>query len=272
MDMDILRDDLPHNQIDDPDLDRILNEDTANSPPYSPSAYEYELPNTLTKLPPIWSGDIAMPSVAHFSAQARFVGGPHSVTDLPWSNILPQHLVIDGRIPIETTTKYLDAQRSSSTKNVIAIQLDAAEDSHKEMHNKLYQYFHDRQRYGVLQIQSNIVKDAYLVPLAPSQPIPDQIELMDSHDIPRTRTEPYLLAILVIQKSIPHELLKSPATFSPGITAPPATSPPNPDIAKPYSPPVFSPSNIPQPTGDRGNVGIIAGRFSCITGSVACSS
>src|SRR5208282_1849699 len=110
-------DDLPQNQIDDPDIDRILNDDTANSPP-------------------IWKGDLAMPSVAHFSAQARFVGGPHSVTDLPWSNIIPPHLVIDGRIAMETTNKYLDAQRSSSTKNVIAIQIEAAEDSHKEMHRK----------------------------------------------------------------------------------------------------------------------------------------
>ena len=266
MDLDILPDDLPRNEIDDPDLDRILNDDIANSPPYSPSAYEYELPNTLTKLPPIWTGDIAMPSVAHFSAQARFVGGPHSVTDLPWSNILPRHLVIDGRIPIDATTKYLDAQRSSSTKNVIAIQLDAAEDSHKEMHHKLYQYFHDRQRYGVLQIQSNIVKDAYLVPLAPSQPIPDQIELMDSHDIPRTRTEPYLLAILVIQKSIPHELSKSPATFSSGITALPTISPPNPDVAKPYSPPLFSPSNVQQPAGTAETLGLSPADLAALQG------
>ena len=266
LDMDVLPDDLSQNQIEDPDLDRILNEDIVNSPPYSPSAYEYELPSTITKLPSIWRGDIAMPSVAHFSAQARFVGGPHSVTDLPWSSILPQHLVIDGRIPIETTTTYLDAQRSSSTKNVIAIQLDAAEDSHKEMHHKLYQYFHDRQRYGVLQIQSNIVKDAYLIPLAPSQPIPDQIELMDYHDIPRTRTEPYLLAILVIQKSIPHELSKSPATFSPGISAAPATSPPNPEVAKPYSPPAFSPSNVQQPEASGETLGLSPADLAALQG------
>ena len=188
-----------------------------------------------------------MPSVAHFSAQARFVGGPHSVTDLPWSKILPQNLVIDGRIAVETTTKYLDAQRSSSTKNVIAIQLDTAEESHKEMHRKLYQYFHDRKRYGVLQIQSSIVKDAYLVPLAPSEAIPDQVELMDSHDIPRTRTEPYILALLVIQKDIPIEKPRSPPLFSPGIIAPPATSPPNQDSSTTYSPPVFSPSNVQPP-------------------------
>ena len=247
-----LSDDLPQNQIDDPDLDRILNDDTANSPPYSPSAYAYDEPaNPITKYTPIWKGNLAMPSVAHFSAQARFVGGPRSVTDLPWSNIIPPNLTIDGRIAIETTNKYLDAQRSSSTKNVIAIQLDAAEDSHKEMHRKLYQYFHDRQRYGVLQIQSNIVKDAYLIPLSPTESIPRQIELMDFHDIPRNRTEPYLLAILVIQKILPVEPSRSPVTaFSPsGTVAPTTISPPNPEIPlKTYSPPTFSPPmNVPPP-------------------------
>jgi hypothetical protein len=233
MNLDIFPDDLPQNQIDDPDIDRIINEDpTNNSPPYSPSAYEYQLPNTAENYPPIWTGDLAMPSVAHFAAQARFVGGPHSVTDLPWSNILPQHLVIDGRIAIDTTTKYLAAQRSSSTKSIIVLQI-VAEQTHKEMHRKLFQYFHDRQRYGVLQIQSNIVRDAYIVPLAPDQPIPEAVESMDSHDIPRSRTEPYILAILVIQKQIPTEISRSPVTgFSPGVAAPPpVTSPPTAEIA-----------------------------------------
>jgi hypothetical protein len=248
MNLDILPDNGPQNQIDDPDIDRILNDDDmANSPPYSPTAYEYELPNTVAKLPPIWTGDLAMPSVAHFSAQARFVGGPHSVIDLTWSSILPPHLTIDGRIAIETTTKYLDAQRNSSTKDIIALQFDAAEDSQKEMHRKLFQYFHDRQRFGVLQIPSNLVKDAYLIPLSPEQAIPLQIELMDSHDIPRNRTEPYLLAILVIQKSLPPGDTQSPASVPPGIVAPPATSPPNPEILNSFSPPAFSPSTSQQP-------------------------
>jgi Transcription factor S-II (TFIIS), central domain/SPOC domain/PHD-finger len=254
MDLDILPDDLPQNQIDDPDIDRMLNPDGTNSPPYSPSAYAFELPNTAAQIPPIWSGDLTMPSIAHFSAQARFVGGPLSVTDLPWSNILPPRLVIDGRIPIDTTTKYLDAQRSSSTKNVIVIQIDAAEDSDKEMHRKLFQYFHERQRYGVLQIQSNIVKDAYLVPLSPTETIPQQIELMDSHEIPKTRTEPYLLAFLVIQKIVPIEISRSPPSFSPGKSAPPATSPPNSDVPKLFSPVAFPPSVAEKDFGDHSEV------------------
>jgi hypothetical protein len=234
LDLDILLDDLPQNQIDDPDIDRMINDDEGNSPPYSPSAYEFEPPNITAQIPPVWSGTLSMPSVANFSAQARFVGGPHSVTTLPWSTILPPHLVIDGRIPIDTTTKYLEAQRVSSTKDMIVIQLEPAEESHREMQRKLYQYFHDRQRYGVLQIQSNLVKDAYLIPLSAEEQIPLQIELMESHEIPRSRTEPTLLAILVIQKNIPIE--RSPVSFSPGNVIPQSTSPPNNDISKPFSP------------------------------------
>jgi hypothetical protein len=246
MDLDILPDDLPQNQIDDPDIDRMINNDEGNSPPYSPSAYEFEVPNITEQIPPVWSGTLTMTSVANFSAQARFVGGPHSITTLPWSTILPPHLVIDGRIPIDSTTKYLEAQRVSSTKDLIVIQLEPAEESHREMQRKLYQYFHDRQRYGVLQIQSNIVKDAYLIPLSAEEQIPLQIELMESHEIPRSRTEPTLLAILVIQKNIPVEL--SPVKFSPGKAVPASASPPNADVPKPFSPAAPVALHVQQPS------------------------
>jgi hypothetical protein len=132
---------------------------------------------------------------------------------------------------------------------MIVIQLEPAEESHREMQRKLYQYFHDRQRYGVLQIQSNIVKDAYLIPLSAEEQIPLQIELMESHEIPRSRTEPTLLAILVIQKNIPVEM--SPVKFSPGNVVPASASPPNVDVPKSFSPaapvvvPVQQPSTLP---------------------------
>jgi hypothetical protein len=57
---------------------------------------------------------------------------------------------------------------------------------------------------------------------------------MESHEIPRSRTEPTLLAILVIQKNIPIE--RSPLSFSPGNVIPQSTSPPNNDTSKPFSP------------------------------------
>lgn len=229
MDLDILpEEEISQNKIDDPDIDRMLNDnEPVDSPPYSPSAEAFELPNTSSQYPPIWNGTISMQHVTTFSAQARFVGGPHSITDLPWSTILPTDLVIDGRIAIDTTTKYLDAQRVSSTKDIIVLQFEAAEDSQKPMALKLYQYFHERQRYGVLQIHSQIVKDAYVIPLAPDQAIPTQIEVMDSHEIPRTRTEPYLLAILVIQKNLERSPLAQPPIAKPIAVS---NSPPNPEI------------------------------------------
>jgi hypothetical protein len=248
MDMDILQEESLQNQVDDPDIDRMLNDDPVDSPPYSPSAEAFELPNISSQYPPIWSGTITMQSVSNFSAQARFVGGPHSITDLPWSTILPPTLVIDGRIPIDTTTKYLDALRVSSTKDIIVVQFEAAEESQQSLAQKLYQYFHERQRYGVLQIHSQIVKDAYLIPLAPDQPIPTQIQVMDSHEIPRNRTEPSLLAILVIQKN----LERSPLAQSVTKPFPVSNSPPNPEVttqtfspsmhqAASFSPPMYTP-------------------------------
>jgi len=251
MDLDILPAvDLSQPTISDPDIDRILGKeenDNVNSPPYSPSAYTYELPNVVTKLPPIWTGEVSMPLVATFQSQARFIGGPLSITDLPWSSILPDTLLIDGRIPIDTTTKYLEAQRSSASKDLIAIQLDADDETQRAQHEKLFRYFFERQRFGVLTMHSPLVKDAYLVPLAAEQEIPDVIESMETHDIPRTRTDPYLITILVIQKNIatveakrsplPPTVVPAAATFAS------ATAVPNPVNASP--PTSYTPPSIP---------------------------
>ena len=240
--------DLHQPTISDPDIDRILGKeenDTVNSPPYSPSAYPYELPNVVTKLPPIWTGEVSMPLVATFQSQARFIGGPLSITDLPWSSILPDTLLIDGRIPIDTTTKYLEAQRSSASKDLIAIQLDADDETQRSQHEKLFRYFFERQRFGVLTMHSPLVKDAYLVPLAVEQEIPDVIESMETHDIPRTRTDPYLIAILVIQKNIATVEAKRsslPPTVVPATATFPATAVPNPVNASP--PPTYTPPSI----------------------------
>ena len=246
VDLDVLPEELPQNQIDDPDIDRLLGDDEegGNSPPYSPTAYD--LPDTSAHVSPIWSGTIAMPSVAHFNAQARFVGGPHTVTELPWSDILAPNLVLDGRIAIESTTKYLKAQRLSSTKHIVVVQIDPADDSQKDLHNKLFQYFHDKKKYGVLKNESPIVRDAYLIPLGADEPIPEQIELMDSHEIPRTRTEPTLLVILVIHKIIP-DVKQSPNVNAPrpNISAP---SPSNPEPPKNFSPPVTMSPSVAAPT------------------------
>jgi hypothetical protein len=248
MELDTLSEEISQNQIDDPDIDRLLNDEPVDSPPYSPSAEAFELPDTSSHHPAIWTGTITMQSVANFTAQARFVGGPHSITDLPWSNILHPNLVIDGRIPIDTTTKYLDAQRVSSTKDIIVIQFEAAENSQKPMLQKLFQYFHDRQRYGVLQIHSQIVKDAYLIPLSANEPIPSQIQAMDSHEIPRSRSSASLLAILVIQKNVERSHL--PVDPAPSFLA--SNSPHQEDTSNRISPAIpstsFSPSTHTPPT------------------------
>jgi hypothetical protein len=244
MSLDILPEESQN--IDDPDIDRLLGDDVErHSPPYSPSAYE--LPDSSAHIPPIWTGTIAMPSVAHLNAQARFVGGPHTITDLPWSKILASNLIVDGRIAIESTTKYLEAQRLSSTKNIIVIQIDPADESQKDMHRKLFQYFHDRKRYGVLRNESSFVKDAYLIPLSAEEAIPEQIELMDSHEISRIRTEPSILLILVIHKNIPD--IKLSPTIKPPRPSMSLASPSNQEAPKTFSPAAsMSPTTAQPPT------------------------
>lgn len=193
-----------------------------------------------------------MPLVAQFQAQARFIAGPLSVTDLPWSSILPSTLLIDGRIPVDTTTKYLAAQRSSASKDLIAIQLDADDPTQRAQHEKLFRYFFERQRFGVLTVHSAAVKDAYLVPLAAEQEIPDIIESMEMHDIPRVRTEAYLIVIMVIQKNIPMDVKKSPPSVPVPPVIPVNASPPNVELPPTrYTPPLV-PAPFEEPASTQG--------------------
>jgi Transcription factor S-II (TFIIS), central domain/SPOC domain/PhD finger domain len=215
MELDVLPEDLPENQIDDPDIDRLLADSGGNTPPYSPSHSTFE-----TSQRPLWSGSLSMPSVAQFSAQAHFLGPS---IDLAWQKIFPTNMLIDGRIPIDTTKKYLSAQRTSSTKQVVAVRLDPADSTQEAMHGKLFRYFHDRQRYGVLQMHSPMVKDAYLIPLATDEPVPLDILPLDS-TIPSPREEQLLLAVLVIHKSLAEH--HSPQVqMSPSLPLPSAISP-----------------------------------------------
>ena len=89
------------------------------------------------------------------------------------------------------------------------------------------------------------------MPLAPSQDIPEEIDSMDSHEIPRVRSDPLLLAVMVISKSIPSETTISPAVqMSPEKqVAGPSMSPPNPEITNTFSPvTMLQPTSMSPPT------------------------
>ncbi|KAL8805400.1 MAG: hypothetical protein Q9182_001966 [Xanthomendoza sp. 2 TL-2023] len=179
----------------DADIDRLLkDEEPEEEEPYSPMEYPTD-PDA-----PIWHGRLAMQGVAEFSGSGKHVAGANLNGTIPWSSLMSETLNIEGRIHVERASEYLCGLRWSLTTDVsvIAITPIDEEDSKAAFH-KLFQYFTDRQRYGVL-VKKADVKDIYLVPLdAGATAKPDFIELLEYCTIQTPIPERMLLIAFVIR-------------------------------------------------------------------------
>ena len=181
----------------DADIDRLLkDEDQEEEEPYSPTEYPAD-PNA-----PVWHGKLAMPGVAEFKGEGKHVAGANLNATFPWAQMMAETLNIEGRIDIERASEYLCGLRFSQTTDVSVVAITPAEDENgKAAFNKLFQYFVDRKRYGVVgKSIMKEVKDTYLVPLdAGATAKPEFIELLEHCTIQTPVPERMLLITFVIR-------------------------------------------------------------------------
>ncbi|GAO50993.1 hypothetical protein SAICODRAFT_220125 [Saitoella complicata NRRL Y-17804] len=222
----------------DPDIDALLGGDTKQEEedddiPYSPPA-DFAALEEMTKPKPVWKGPVTLPRVAQFSCSAYKVGGPefkHIPGLNSWNDCFEATVVIEGRIGIEQSTKYLCAQKHSASKEVVVFKFIADDDENaKTEFKKLYEHFQSRERHGV--IRSSLlpaVKDAYIVTLSPDATIPEFIELLGDHNVPLVRDENMLLAVLVVNKGAKRNSVAAPSVTP--ASNPPYQSPADPRLA-----------------------------------------
>ena len=178
----------------DSEIDQLLNDDN-ESPPYSPTDHEAD---PLI----IWRGKLFMPGVAEFSASAKHVGGADLDGKIGWSNLIPQAMRIDGRIGIDRASEYLCGLRWSKTTDVVVIALtpSGGMDSQIEF-EKLWAYFNDRQKYGVVGTSdTSAYRDAYVIPLeAGMAKIPEFMEILEHNLIEAPRRERMMLLSFTVK-------------------------------------------------------------------------
>ena len=177
--------------VEDADVDRLLQDDN-DSPPYSPTE-EAQDPDV------IWRGSLAMSSIADFQAVAKHVGGANFASIGPWSKLIPRRLTVAGRISQQSAIEYLCGLRYSSLTDVVVVNVEpVSADARAELTNMI-NYFDSKKRYGVVgdKVAGN-VRDTYLVPVPAGEDNHPEfmLNLVDNH-IPKTRTEPMLLAVFV---------------------------------------------------------------------------
>ncbi|KAL8675101.1 MAG: hypothetical protein Q9168_000472 [Polycauliona sp. 1 TL-2023] len=179
----------------DADIDRLLKEDEPEEEePYSPIDFPTD-PNA-----PVWHGRLVMEGVAEFNGIGKHVAGANLNGTIPWNLLMPETVSVEGRINIERATEYLCGLQYSKNTDVSVVAVSPTEEEEsKAAFHKLFQYFTDRKRYGVVVKKSDI-KDVYLVPLDAGVTVkPEFIELLEYSTIQNPVQERMLLITFVIR-------------------------------------------------------------------------
>ena len=181
----------------DAEIDQLLkDEEPEDEEPYSPTDY--------TADSHVWHGQMTMAGIASFSGKAKHVAGANLSSTIPWSHMIPSNLVIEGRIDVDRASEYLCGLRWSQTTDVVVVSVTANEDSESKIQfEKLFRYFTDRKRYGVVA-KSNIptIRDTYVAPLEEKMSKkPDFVELLEYCSIEDPTTERMLLLTFVVKSN-----------------------------------------------------------------------
>lgn len=254
----------------DAEIDHLLkDEDPDEEEPYSPTDYAAD-PDA-----PVWRGKLNMVGVAEFSGVAKHVAGANLSAAYPWSRLIPSLLTIEGRIDVSRATMYLCGLRYSNTCDVSVVCVTPNDDpENRAQFDKLFDYFTERQRYGVISKNSFAnVKDTYLVPVeAGINEKPEFIELLEHCTLEDPSPERVMLLTYVIRSNntpsaqatprnpdsavIAASPINHPSSNSGVISMSPMERPPTFAASPPQVPPVLPTSThsvTPQPTaGPRG--------------------
>lgn len=192
-----IKEPIPRGKVQaDAEIDHLLRDEfEPDSPPYSPKDFDEDA---------VWRGKVVMKSIAEFSSSGKHVGGADFSTKIPWSELMPETLLVDGRIDIQLASDYLCGLRFSNSTGitVVAVKRPAAA-SEQAGFDELFKYFTNRKRYGVVGSHPvPYVKDTYVVPVESGQvKKPEFIELLDNSALEEMLPEPVLLVVLVVKIS-----------------------------------------------------------------------
>lgn len=237
-----IREPVPHGRIQaDAEIDDLLRGDEPESPPYSPKDFSDD--------GTVWRGKVAMASLAEFMSSARHVGGADLSGRIPWSQLAPSTLLVDGRIDVKLASNYLCGLRFSASTDVSVIAVSSPDmPSEKAGFDKLFEYFQGRKRYGVIgQHPLSAVKDTYIVPIeAGTTTKPDFIELLENNSLEGPIHERLLLVVFVVKTGDSNPPSVQPPSHQPSLEPASTASPLTAATATPQQPPFLGASQASQ--------------------------
>lgn len=177
---------------EDADVDRMLADGDDS----------YEPPDHTGDSSVVWRGKLVQTSGdAEPTVNARFVAGRDVSTTIPWRDLLPGKLNIDGRLQIQKAEEYLCGLQWSSSSDVSILALTAYDDA--AAFNNIFEYFLGKNRYAVVnRDKPSLVKDLYIIPVEPGTKLPEHVEMLEHCTIKRPVEERLLLATFVVARSM----------------------------------------------------------------------
>ncbi|EJD07690.1 uncharacterized protein FOMMEDRAFT_101080 [Fomitiporia mediterranea MF3/22] len=241
-----------NNEDDEEALDAILQQSApvpqSDEPPAPQPAPAVE------SLPDVWSGQVSMPRESFdtltIDVTCKQVGG-RTLEPMSgyWQTLFtsPQAR-IDGRVPTAQAVQYLVSIRMNSSKELIVVNFLPRTDQALASFNELIDFLIGKDRHALVFPWGTQPKpqapgrELYIIPLLKDQPLPEFIELLDDHCLPKERTSNALLGAFVLNKG------KLVAATPPPASVPPVPAPgsvPTPFPSIPNIP--FQMPNIPIP-------------------------
>lgn len=183
---------------DDPDIDRLLNDEDNESDPYSPT--------TFTDSSTVWSGRLTMTNLIDTVSNAKFIAGGDIERKIPWTDIVPSEIHVSGRIGTSTADEYVASMRHTTTTDVACLSLSPIDErSGRPQFERLFSYLHQRSRWGVIsQYTHPAVKDIYIVPIeAGSSELPKFIGFLDNCTLENPRPRNMIVLTLIVKTQSP---------------------------------------------------------------------
>ncbi|KXS96149.1 hypothetical protein AC578_2306 [Pseudocercospora eumusae] len=230
---------------DDPDIDRMLEDDND----------DYVPPDAAGADAIVWRGKLVQSSEEEApTVNARFVAGRDLAPTVSWRTLLPQRLSIDGRLAIQKAEDYVSGLRWSTSSDVAVLSLSPYDNA--EAFNSVFQYFHSRERYAVVEKDKPpMVKDLYIIPVEKGGELPPHLDMLEYCAIKKPIEERMLLATLIVARA-PESPNKVDSVASAQAVGANGHLPPNvrQSIGGPQGSPItnqtpFSPANSATPSG-----------------------
>ncbi|KAJ3112591.1 PHD finger protein 3 [Physocladia obscura] len=183
-------------------VDEIFSTTPKNSPPPSSP------PSSENSAAFVWSGTVRMPQVAKFAGRCNQIAGRNVPAGKLWEDLLPPTVFIEGRIDVVRTQGYIDQQKLSASKEVIAVEFIAGGESdgdqqqqQREGFNILFDYFIEKQRYAVVGQRYVSVRDMYLVPVRAGDLVPQTITVLSKFNVVDKSHENRLFGVMILDKA-----------------------------------------------------------------------